>query len=238
MRKFFLATALALCTTAFAVEATVISVTGKAELQDGGRWTALREGGKVEKGAVISTGFKSEAVIEFKGTRFTLGALTRITVQDLLEESDRDSASLFIDSGKISANVGGADGKRVGFKVRSPIATASVRGTEFSFAAGGMLSVAAGVVTFSQASSNGDKGVPVAAGQESRASSASVVCSSPAEEKALAAAGGLNSTVSLTAEEAISTAAGATSATAAASLQNTMSSAAESYGTVNIVLTF
>lgn len=239
MKKLILALALAMCAAAFAVEATVVSVKGKVEMQEGSRWIAVQRGNRIEKGSVISTGFNSEAVVEFKGTKFTFGALTRATIEDLMEDNDKDTANVFIDSGKISADVNSTDGKRVGFKVRSPVATASVRGTVFTFSAAGTLSVDRGLVSFAPtgegASATAEKSVPVAAGQQSKIDAESNVCSSPAEEKAKVASGGNNSTTTLAAEEAVST---APSSVAAAVDSTAASTSTPTTATLNITLEF
>ncbi len=145
----FVALAAAFCTVnASALEATVVSVKGKVEIQEAGLWVSLEEGDTVEKGTVISTGFNSEAVLSVKESNFTLGPLTRITVEDLTSAGTKDNTQLFIDSGSISVAVDSAEGRRTGFKVRSPVATASVRGTEFKISSSGRLSVSQGLVSF------------------------------------------------------------------------------------------
>lgn len=137
-----------------ALEATVVSVKGKVEIQEAGMWVSLEEGDTVEKGTIISTGFNSEAVLSVKESNFTLGPLTRITVEDLTSAGTKDNTQLFIDSGSISVAVDSAEGRRTGFKVRSPVATASVRGTEFKISSSGRLSVSQGLVSFGPSESS------------------------------------------------------------------------------------
>lgn len=155
-KRFFAAAFIAavFSVSTFALEAKVISVTGKVEIREGRKWIPLAKGESVEKGAVISTGYKSEAVLQVKGASFTLGAMTRVTVEDLVSSSTKDTTQLYIDSGSISADVNQNDGKRVGFKVRSPVATASVRGTSFKMNASGKLIVTKGLVSFSPSESD------------------------------------------------------------------------------------
>src|SRR5574344_747731 len=115
--------------SASALEAKVISVKGKVEVQKGSNWVAVKEGDTIQKGAVISTGFKSEAVLKVKESTFTLSPLTRITIEQLSETSTKDDTQMYLDSGNVAFDVKKSENKRVGFKVRSPAATASVRGT-------------------------------------------------------------------------------------------------------------
>lgn len=135
--------------SASALEAKFVSIEGKVEILEGGMWIPIEEGDIIqEKGAVISTGFKSNAVVSVKGTNFTLGPLTRITIENMVAMENKDSTQIYIDSGSLKANVSSSDGRKVGFKVRSAVATASVRGTEFKVTSSGRLSVTQGLVSF------------------------------------------------------------------------------------------
>ena len=135
--------------SASALEAKFVSIEGKVEILEGGMWIPVEEGDIIqEKGAVISTGFKSNAVVSVKGTNFTLGPLTRITIENMVAMENKDSTQIYIDSGSLKANVSSSDGRKVGFKVRSAVATASVRGTEFKVTSSGRLSVTQGLVSF------------------------------------------------------------------------------------------
>lgn len=135
--------------SASALEAKFVSIEGKVEILEGGMWIPVEEGDIIqERGVVISTGFKSNAVVSVKGTNFTLGPLTRITIENMVAMENKDSTQIYIDSGSLKANVSSSDGRKVGFKVRSAVATASVRGTEFKVTSSGRLSVTQGLVSF------------------------------------------------------------------------------------------
>ena len=135
--------------SASALEAKFVSIEGKVEILEGGMWIPVEEGDIIqERGAVVSTGFKSNAVVSVKGTNFTLGPLTRITIENMVAMENKDSTQIYIDSGSLKANVSSSDGRKVGFKVRSAVATASVRGTEFKVTSSGRLSVTQGLVSF------------------------------------------------------------------------------------------
>lgn len=231
-----------------AFTATVKAVSGKVEVQEAGMWTPLEVGDPIEKGAVISTGYNSSLEISVKGSVLTLGPLTRITVEKLIASENKDTTQIYIDSGVIAADVSSSEGRRTGFKVRSAVATASVRGTSFTFTSSGKLSVDQGLVAFgasesssaevdevsqddpqaenavaSESNSEGDgsgkssehagalastedvggEGVPVAAGQVSRASTTGATPSNPRSELAAAASGGVDNTTSLTIRNAV-----------------------------------
>ena len=157
--------------SASALEAKFVSIEGKVEILEGGMWIPVEEGDIIqERGVVISTGFKSNAVVSVKGTNFTLGPLTRITIENMV------AIQIYIDSGSLKANVSSSDGRKVGFKVRSAVATASVRGTEFKVTSSGRLSVTQGLVSFggpeassAEVAKSEDNSTDVAPSEESNA---------------------------------------------------------------------
>lgn len=138
MKKLFLSLILtAFAFSSFAMQAKVVSTKGKAEVQNGSSWVALNVGDTLDQGAVIQTGFKSEIVLKIKESTVTVAPLTRITLQTLAEKNGvagaqgKDETAIFLDTGSLRSNVQKSQDRRVGFTVRSPVATASVRGTEF-----------------------------------------------------------------------------------------------------------
>lgn len=124
-----------LCSEAlYANTATVVSTVGKVEVSRNNVWVALTENEVVREGEVISTGFKSEAIIKYKGSVMKLGPLTRITLEKLATSDTKDDVSVFLNTGAVRSTVNHSENKRVSYTVRNPIAVASVRGTEFIFA--------------------------------------------------------------------------------------------------------
>ena len=162
MKKLILALVLsAFAFSSFAaqanMQATVISTKGKAEMQSAGTWVALKPGDNIEQGTVIQTGFKSELVLKIKESTVTVAPLSRLTLQTLAERQGikgsigKDETTIKLATGSIKSNVQKTADRRVGFTVRSPVATASVRGTEFVFTTkfrGTALSTTAGIVAF------------------------------------------------------------------------------------------
>lgn len=138
MKKFILTVIVSVFTfSSFAMQATVISAKGKAEVQSGGSWVPLKSGDSLNQGSVIQTGFKSELVLKIKESTVTVAPLSRITLQSLIEREGlngsqgKDETTIFLDTGSLRSNVQKSADRRVGFTVRSPVATASVRGTVF-----------------------------------------------------------------------------------------------------------
>ena len=134
MKKACLGVALALLAgaTVSAFEATVVSAKGKAEVLKGSDWQTLSAGATVSKGDVIQTGFKSEVILKIKESTVTVESLSRLTVEQLAEKSSQDSTRLFLDTGSLKSDVKKSENRRTDFTVRSPVATASVRGTIFA----------------------------------------------------------------------------------------------------------
>ncbi len=148
---------------AFSLDGTVVSVSGKVELQTPSGWTSLKAGDTVSSGLVISTGFRSQAVIQVAGSNIIVSQLSRLTLEQLSETNDAHETEVSLDLGSIRADVKRAQNKRVGFVVNTPVATASVRGTELEVALNS-LRVLQGIVDYEGAKGNR---VSVSAGNSS-----------------------------------------------------------------------
>lgn len=118
--------------TAADFTAQVVSVSGKVEVLNGNSWKALAAGDTLKSGDTVQTGFRSGAVLKIKDSTVNVAALTRMTVEQLSENSEKDNVRVFVKTGGVKSDVQKSNGKKVGFTVRTPVATASVRGTEFS----------------------------------------------------------------------------------------------------------
>jgi len=115
------------------LEAKVISLSGKVEYANGTNWEAAQEGLILNKGSTISTGFRSTAVLQIGSAKVTVKALSRLTVQELAEQAGLISADIFLQVGRVNADVAKVPEKTLNYQFKSPIATASVRGTELDF---------------------------------------------------------------------------------------------------------
>ena len=141
-------------TTAADINATVFKITGKAEMQQGGAWIALAVGQVIPIGSMVSTGFRSELQLKIGPSTVTVKALSRLTLKDLIQTGSSAKTDLYLTVGKIDAEVNkSAAVTEQKFTVGSPVSTASVRGTSFSFD-GVKLSVFRGSVDFSDLRGN------------------------------------------------------------------------------------
>ncbi|MCK5153405.1 MAG: FecR domain-containing protein [Spirochaetales bacterium] len=116
------------------ITAVVKDISGKVEIQvPGGRWKKATEGMKIEEGYMISTGFRSEAVLELGSSQVIVKQLTRMELTELVEKEGTVRTGLNLRVGKIKAEVRTTAGLRQEFRLTSPVSTAAVRGTSFEY---------------------------------------------------------------------------------------------------------
>ncbi|MDR1903811.1 MAG: FecR family protein [Treponema sp.] len=143
-------------------------VSGKVEVKTPGSavWVAAQKGMTLKKDAQISTSFKSSAVLIIGGSKVTVRALTRLSVEEIGRANGQDQVKLAMSAGNIRADVKAPEGGKIDFSVRGPSATASVRGTEFNLSTK-KLSVISGSVALA---GGGGKIIRVNAGRSSTVS--------------------------------------------------------------------
>ena len=115
-------------------QAVVRDTAGKVELLPAGQsWVAARPGMTVALGTTVSTGFNSSAVLELGRTVLQVRPLTRLRLDELIEREGAVQTELFLNVGKVRAEVRTVEGLTQDFKLRSPVSTAAVRGTGFEY---------------------------------------------------------------------------------------------------------
>jgi len=115
-------------------EAVIKDVVGRVELRHPGKtWEPAAAGMPLQKGTVISTGFNASAVLEVGRAELFVKQLTRMELQELLQREGTQTTQLYLQVGKVRANVKTAEGLKHDFVMKSPICTAAVRGTVFDF---------------------------------------------------------------------------------------------------------
>jgi len=148
MRRALLLTALlALLAVSLSAQTAVVDrITGKVEYRlAGGSWQTASVGDRLPLNATISTGFGASAVLNLGSSVLEVRQLTRLTIEELAD--DGLSADVFVPVGRVRATVNAEAGRRADFQVRTPLSTASVRGTEFE-TDGWQLTVSNGIVEF------------------------------------------------------------------------------------------
>jgi hypothetical protein len=115
-------------------EAVIEEITGKVEIKPPQLgWAPARAGMAVSLGTVISTGFNSRAVLDLGPSVLRVDPLTRLRIDELIEREGTVSTELFLRVGKVNTEVKSISGVVQNFKLRSPVSTAAVRGTEFDY---------------------------------------------------------------------------------------------------------
>jgi len=136
MKKTFFTFALIMAAfSAFAQNGVVKELSGTVELKRAGStaFVAAKAGDIVNQDTVISTGFKSTALIEVGSAVIAVRPLTRLTLTEIRASSESESLSVNLQSGRIRVDVNPPAGAKASMSVSSPSATASVRGTSFEF---------------------------------------------------------------------------------------------------------
>jgi hypothetical protein len=115
--------------------AVIRRISGTVEVKAPGAadWAAAVEGQALEQKTLISTGFKSTALIVMGETTLTLRPLTRLSLEELLDIQGNERADVYLRTGRVRANVIAPQAGKIDFTIRSPSVTASVRGTAFDF---------------------------------------------------------------------------------------------------------
>ena len=138
MRKiialFALSLFAAVLASALENSALVRSVSGRVEYRTAAEaWKTATEGLRIPIGATVSTGFDSRAVLEIGTASLEVAPLTRMTISELVERNGVVKTELRLQVGKVRAQVKKAEGIQNDFTLKSPVTTASVRGTSFGF---------------------------------------------------------------------------------------------------------
>jgi hypothetical protein len=150
--------------------AFIREITGTVELKVPGsaNWIPAREGNRILPNTVISTGFRSAALLVIGDSTIVVRPITRLSLEELLKRDNAEQVSLNLHTGRVKAQVTPPAAGRVDFEVRGPSVTASVRGTAFDFDTLN-LKVSEGVVSFAPATRGtaSSRPVPVRAGESS-----------------------------------------------------------------------
>ncbi len=130
--SILLAAAVLAAAQAAAPLAVIRQVAGTVEIKAPGKdWVPARAGAALTKDTLISTAFKSVAVISVGTSTLTVKPLTRLSLEEIARLEGSETVRLALLSGRVRADVKPPAGGKTDFTVKSPTATASVRGTGF-----------------------------------------------------------------------------------------------------------
>jgi hypothetical protein len=119
----------------FAQTAVIKELTGTVELKLSGAsdFIPARVGVEVARDTIISTGFKSTAIVQAGSAVITVRPLTRLTFTEIQALQGEENLNMSLQAGRVRVDVSPPAGSKADLKIASPTAVASVRGTSFDF---------------------------------------------------------------------------------------------------------
>ena len=119
----------------FAQSGMMKELSGTVELKTAGaqNFVPAKAGDRISQDTVISTGFKSSALIEVGSAIITVRPLTCLTLKEIGASAGSENINMNLRSGRVRVELTPPAGTKASMSVSSPVATASVRGTVFNF---------------------------------------------------------------------------------------------------------
>ena len=135
--------------------AVITELAGTVELKHAGSavWENAQRGLALAADTVISTGFKSSALLRMGSSVITVRPLTRLTLAELSTTAGTETINVNLQTGRIRVDTTPPAGTRSSMTVRGPSTSASVRGTSFEYDTEN-LTVIEGTVTFTCSASD------------------------------------------------------------------------------------
>jgi len=118
---------------AFSQDAFIDQLTGRVEIRQSEEtsFKAANKGDKIFQETVISTGFKSYAVVRIGGATVSVRPLTILTLKEIQKLDETETLNVNLRAGRVRVDVKPPAGTKAIMTVYSPTSTASVRGTNF-----------------------------------------------------------------------------------------------------------
>lgn len=111
-------------------EIVVKTAKGEVAVKKGREWIPLNAGQRLEEGDKISTGINSSAVIDIDGSLLTVKQLTMMKISKNKKSGESVDTNIGLKFGSLNAKVEKLGKLKTSFKITTPVATSSVRGTE------------------------------------------------------------------------------------------------------------
>jgi len=109
---------------------TVKSVRGKVSYKTGRVWKVLSKGMSLKEGTKISTGVRGRTVIKLNNHFLRIRPLTMIKLYENKSKNKSSLTRIGLRRGSVRAKINRKKNVRTVFKISTPVATSSVRGTE------------------------------------------------------------------------------------------------------------
>ena len=134
-------------------QAVIREMSGTVELKtsNSSNWVAAKAGDRIEKSTMVSTGFKSTAILSVGSSTIVVRPLTRLSLEELMTQDQTEKINVSLNTGRVRVEINAPAGGKTSATFQSPSATASVRGTIFEFDTQNLI-VKEGTVAFSGAS--------------------------------------------------------------------------------------
>jgi len=118
---------------AFCQSGVIKELTGEVELKKAGTnsFVQANTGDTVAANTIISTGFRSTAIIAVGSSVITVCPLTRLSLAEIQSAENSEKVNVNLQAGRVRVEVKPPAGTKTNLNVQSPSATASVRGTTF-----------------------------------------------------------------------------------------------------------
>jgi len=115
------------------ISASIREITGTVELKipTESDWIPAKQGDQLERETIVSTGFRSSAIIEAGSSVILVHPLTRLSLEAIMSTDAVEMVNLDLKTGRIRVDVKAPAGSRADFSVQTPSSVASVRGTSF-----------------------------------------------------------------------------------------------------------
>jgi hypothetical protein len=149
----------------FSQEAFIEQLTGTVEIKQPmeDSFKAAAKGDRIFQETVVSTSFKSFAIIKIGSTTITVRPLTILSLTEIQKSAEAETVNVNLQAGRIRVDVKPPAGTKAIMSVSSPVSTASVRGTSFEMDTNNLY-VSEGAVTFT---GNRGQNVVINAGETS-----------------------------------------------------------------------
>jgi hypothetical protein len=117
-------------TVAAFAEIRVMSVKGTAAYKAGAQWVPLQTGTALAVGTKVSTGVRSTVEIKINNHTVTVQPLTIMKISESMDNATSSTTRIGLRRGSVRTKVAKDARIKTVFKVSTPVATSSVRGTE------------------------------------------------------------------------------------------------------------
>lgn len=116
-----------------AQQAVIQEVTGTVEVKerDSEEWNAAVPGQRLEKETIISTGFRSAAIIRIGDSLINVRPLTRLSILELVTRDNIETLNVGLQAGRIRTTINPPPESRAAYSVETPVSVSSNRGTVF-----------------------------------------------------------------------------------------------------------